>query len=186
MNSKLKKYIPNEFKESIYEVDFLVLYEKGYRLILIDVDNTLVNYNVKLPTDENITLVKKLQEIGFEVMLISNNNYKRVSEFAKPLGDISFVEKAKKPLKWGYKKVLKLASKKYMPNEVISVGDQIMTDVMGSNRMGFYSVLVRPIEQNTDVLSTRINRFFERNRLRKIKNKFPKIYEQTLKDYEKM
>ena len=52
--------------------------------------------------------------------------------------------------------------------------------------MGFYNILVRPIEKKTDVITTKINRFFEKKKLRKIKNKYPKLYEERLKDYESM
>lgn len=186
MSKKLKQYLPNEYKESVYEIDFLTLYEQGFRLVFLDIDNTLANYKTKLPTKENIELVSKIQEIGFEVILISNNYYKRVSKFSEPFGDVPFVHWALKPFKRGYKKGLKLASKAYTKEEIITVGDQLFTDVKGSNKMGFYSILVKPIEKKTDVFTTKINRFFERRKLRKIKKKFPKEYEERLKQYESL
>lgn len=186
MKNRLKKYIPNEFKESIYEIDFLALYERGIRLLLIDIDNTLANYKVALPSEENIELVEKLKEMGFEVILISNNNFKRVSTFAKPFQDVEFVHYTLKPLKCGYRKALRKASRNYQKEEVAAVGDQLMTDVKGTNKMGFYNILVRPIEKKTDVITTKINRFFEKKKLRKIKKKYPKLYEERLKDYESM
>lgn len=186
MSNRLKKYIPNEFKQSIYEIDFLSLYDKGYRLLLIDIDNTLASYKTVLPTKDNLKLIKSLQEMGFEVILISNNNYKRVSVFTENINDVRFVHFALKPFKRGYKKALKIAKRKYEKHEIISIGDQLMTDVKGTNKMGFYSILVRPIERRTDVLTTKINRFFENRKLKKIKKKYPELYEEVLKDYESM
>lgn len=186
MSNKLKKYIPNEFKESIYEVDFFALYEKGYRLLLIDIDNTLASYKTILPTKENLKLIEDLQQMGFEVILISNNKFKRVSTFAAPFKDLEFVSFAMKPLKKGYKKALRKAKMPYQDFEVASIGDQLMTDVKGTKKMGFYSILVSPIEKKTDVLSTRINRYFENKKLKKIKKKYPEIYKEVLKDYASM
>lgn len=186
MSNKLRNYIPNEFEESIYEIDFLNLYEKGIRLLLIDIDNTLASYTTPLPTTENQELIEKLREIGFEVILISNNNKKRVSKFARGFKDIEYVHFALKPLKRGYKKALKKASKPYEKEEVASIGDQLMTDIKGTNKMGFYSILVRAIEIKTDVITTKINRFFERRKLKRIKKKYKDLYEEVLKDYESM
>lgn len=186
MNKRLKRYIPNEFKESIFKIDFLTLYEQGFRLLFIDIDNTLVSYTEKIPTKEVHELIENLKEMGFEIILISNNYHKRVSKFAAPLIDIPFVHYALKPFKRGFKKGLKMASQKYEPSEVIAIGDQLMTDIKGANKLGFYSVLVKAIEQKTDVLSTRINRFFERRILKKLKRKYKEEYERTLKQYENM
>lgn len=186
MKNRLRNYIPNKYKESIYKIDFLRLYEKGIRLLLIDIDNTLASYKTILPTEENLNLVKDLQEIGFEVILISNNNYKRVSTFTKPFDDVLFVHWALKPLKRGYKKALRKASKDYKKEQVATIGDQLMTDVKGTKKMGFYSILVKPLERKTDVFTTKINRYFENKKIEKIKKKYKKEYEELLKDYASM
>lgn len=54
--------------------------------------------------------------------------------------------------------------------EILVVGDQVMTDVLGGNMAGFYTVLVIPVVQ-TDGKITKINRFMERIILKRIKNK---------------
>lgn len=185
MSKKLKRFIPNEYKESVYEIDFFALYEQGFRLAFIDIDNTLANYKTELPTKENLELVDEIQQIGFEVILISNNYYKRVSKFSEPFG-VLFVHWALKPLKRGYKKGLKKASRDYKKEEVLTVGDQLATDIKGSNKMGFYSILVKPIEKKTDVFTTKINRCREQRILKKIKKKYPKKYKDRLEKYESL
>lgn len=185
MSKKLKRFIPNKYKESVYEIDFFALYEQGFRLAFIDIDNTLANYKTELPTKENLELVDEIQKIGFEVILISNNYFKRVSKFSEPFG-VPFVHWALKPLKRGYKKGLKKASREYKKEEVITVGDQLITDVKGSSKMGFYSILVKPIEKKTDVFTTKINRLREQRILKKIKKKYPKKYKDRLEKYESL
>ncbi len=98
---------------------------------------------------------------------MSNNNKKRVSSFSKPSG-ITFIHSAKKPLGRAFRK-----AKKDMglhTNEVVVIGDQVLTDVFGGNRSGFYTVLVVPIAK-TDGMLTKINRNIERRVLKRLKDK---------------
>lgn len=46
------------------------------------------------------------------------------------------------------------------PHETLMIGDQVMTDVLGSRRVGVDSALVRPIKDK-DALATKLNRFIE-------------------------
>lgn len=52
------------------------------------------------------------------------------------------------------------------------VGDQLLTDILGANRAGLRTILVRPIVQS-DAWNTSINRFFERFIMRHLLNKNP-------------
>ena len=38
-----RKFYPNEYVNSTYEIDFNKLYESGIRGLIFDIDNTLVN-----------------------------------------------------------------------------------------------------------------------------------------------
>ena len=79
---------------------------------------------------------------------------------------------AKKPCKGGLKRAKEMLKLK---NEQIGVvGDQILTDVVGANRMKMFSILVKPINEK-DILITKIKRPFEnkiiKNYLNKVQNK---------------
>ena len=101
---RVSKYIPNFVYKSVLDIDFLSLYhDKNIRFIFLDIDNTLAPYDVDIPTKETHKLVKELLEIGFELILISNNNKKRVLKFSEPLG-LNAIYFALKPLKRGFKK----------------------------------------------------------------------------------
>ncbi|NMA05857.1 MAG: YqeG family HAD IIIA-type phosphatase [Acholeplasmataceae bacterium] len=178
---RVSKYIPNFVYKSVLDIDFLSLYhDKNIRFIFLDIDNTLAPYDVDIPTKETHKLVKELLEIGFELILISNNNKKRVLKFSEPLG-LNAIYFALKPLKRGFKKGLKMASKPYKPSEVLVVGDQLMTDISGANNMGFMTILVKPIKRKSDILSTRINRLRERCVLKKLKKHYYEKYEEIRK-----
>ena len=47
---RTKKFIPNEFHDSFFDIDFKKLYDDGLRLILSDLDNTLISYDDIKPT----------------------------------------------------------------------------------------------------------------------------------------
>ena len=60
----LETFYPDKYVDSAYELPFEELYEKGYRGIIFDVDNTLVPHGA--PADErSIELFERLRAIGF-------------------------------------------------------------------------------------------------------------------------
>lgn len=149
---------PTMYMESIYHADFNKIYQMGYRILLIDLDNTLVPHDVSDPTKESIDLITRLKEIGFEVVILSNNNEKRVSIFAKPL-NVDYMFSTRKPLKFKYLRLVK--EKGFNSKEILCIGDQIMTDVFGANRLGYANMLVEPLAKK-DILWTKPNRLMEK------------------------
>ena len=146
-------------------------------------DNTLISYKETDPLEAQYDWVKKMKEIGFEIIIVSNNSHKdRVSHFAKLL-DIDYLNFALKPTKIGMKKALKMANKKYEPEEVIALGDQLMTDILVANRMKFHSVLVKAVDRKSDILPTRINRKLEGHVLKVLKKKETESYNEKLLQY---
>ena len=177
------KFIPTIYKETVFDVDYIKLYESGIRLILTDLDNTLVSYKDDVVSEKLLEFINERKNEGFEVMIISNNSSeKRVKEFAEKL-DIKYISKAMKPLKGGFKKILKKASRKYNPDEIVAIGDQLMTDVFAANRMNYTSILVKAIDRKTETWTTRFNRALEKYVLKRIMKKHQKLYEEKLKFY---
>ena len=89
---------------------------------------------------------------------VSNSNKKeKVENVAKKL-DIPYIYFAKKPFKSGFKKAKKILNLESI--QIGVVGDQILTDVIGANRMGMFSILVKPIEEK-DIWITKIKRPLE-------------------------
>ena len=171
---KTKNFIPNEYHNSVYDIDFEKLYKEGYRLILSDLDNTLISYDQYEPSKENLELIKKVREIGFEIILVSNNIQSRLDKYTKDL-DIIGLANARKPLNIGTRKAINLANTKDK-DKIIFIGDQLMTDIWGAKRFGLYSVLVDPIKQKTEKWYTKLNRRTEYKMLDKINKKYPETY----------
>ncbi|MFS0672882.1 YqeG family HAD IIIA-type phosphatase [Ornithinibacillus sp. 179-J 7C1 HS] len=162
----LKRFLPNEHVKSIFDINPIVLKEKGIKGIITDLDNTLVAWDVKDASTEVIEWFKLMKDNGIKVTIISNNKEDRVKMFSEPLGT-PFVFSARKPLRRAFITAAKKMGLK--KEEIVVIGDQLLTDVLGGNSAGFYTILVVPIVQ-TDEKITQFNRSIER----KIMNYFRK------------
>ena len=133
------KLFPDVIYPSAYAIDYQALYEKGIRGVIYDIDNTLVGHGA--PADaRSVALFRKLDEIGLEYCLVSNNDAARVDLFNTDI-HAHCVYKAGKPLKKGY---LAAAQKMQIaPEQTAAIGDQIFTDVWGANRAGVYCIMTR-------------------------------------------
>lgn len=178
-----KNIIPDDYVSSIFDIDYNKLYSNGKRLILTDLDNTLISYKATEPTDELYKWKSELEGMGFEIIIVSNSRKKRVKHFANMLG-IKYVNLSTKPLKRGFKKALKIASTKYKKEEVVVLGDQLLTDVYGAKRMKLSMVLVKAIDNKTERLVTKHNRKNEDKMLKKVCKKNYGLYLVKLKKYE--
>ena len=107
----IKKFIPTIIKHTIYDIDFKDLYDKGKRYLLCDLDNTLIPYDMDLSDDRFKDLLKEIQNIGLDLIIVSNNHKKRVKRFGDDLNLMTF-SNSLKPLKFGLKKALKYIRKK--------------------------------------------------------------------------
>lgn len=169
------------YKEDVYEIDYNELKKKGVETLLFDLDNTILPYDIPV-LPEDVTLFVENLTKDFKVVIVSNSHFRRVSGAVKHLKDIPFVHFSKKPLKFGFKKALKKVDAK--ASTTVIIGDQIMTDIFGGSRMKLAErILVYPVKKRSDHFSTRINRFFERLVIKRLKKKNPKGYESVLKAY---
>lgn len=172
----LSKFIPYDCFDNIFSIDYNKLYEDGKRIILMDIDNTLIPYDKVLPTVEIIELFDKIQKIGLEIILISNNNRERVKTFADELS-IPYINNAMKPFSFAYRKIKKMI-KPHTKDEVIAIGDQLLTDILGANRHHIDAILVKPIQRKSEKWYTKFNRRIEERVMRKMKVKYPLSYQK--------
>ena len=143
----LQRFYPNEYLDSTYVIDFDKLYEKGYRGIIFDIDNTLVPHGA--PADERAKkLFAHLKELGYHCMLLSNNKEPRVKMFNDAV-NVSYIYKAGKPATKNYLKAMEELGT--TTENTLFVGDQIFTDVYGANRAGIRTILVKPIHPKEEI-----------------------------------
>ncbi len=143
----LKRFYPNRYMDSAYDIPYDSLYDKGYRGIIFDVDNTLVEHGV--PANERaVRLFEKLRGLGYNTCIISNNKEPRVQPFAN-LVKSQYISKAGKPSPKNYIKAMELMQTD--TTNTFFVGDQLFTDVWGANRAGVKTILVKPIDKHEEI-----------------------------------
>lgn len=162
-------FFPDEYTASTYEIDFAQLYSEGFRGIIFDIDNTLVPHGA--PADERaIALFEKLKQIGYQILLLSNNKEPRVKMFNDAV-HVQYIYKAGKPGKKGYVQAMQMLGT--TTDTTLFVGDQLFTDVWGAKRTGIRNILVQPIHPKEEiqiVLKRKLERivlYFYRKSLKK-------------------
>lgn len=157
--------------DAIYQITPEQLNQHGIKAVLTDLDNTLIAWNNPNGTDELRAWLQQMKKADIPVIVVSNNKSQRIEKAIQQFG-LEFEARALKPLTRGIRKAQKRIG--VSDNEIVMVGDQIMTDIRGANGADIRSILVRPIV-NTDGWNTRINRFFERKIMKYLEKKHPEM-----------
>jgi len=161
----LERLYPDKHVKKVEDISYEELKSKNIKAILLDIDNTIINYEREIK--ENVVeWIKKAKQYDIEICLLSNNTQKKVEEIANKL-NIKYIYNSGKPGKKGYLKAMKLLNVKN--TEIATVGDQIFTDVYGGNRLNMHTILVEPIEVK-DLLITKVKRPLEKLVLTKYMN----------------
>ncbi len=163
----LDKFIPDMYQKSIYTIDYKKLKIIGIKCIIFDVDNTILPAHTKKLSKKIRDLIERLKEMDFKVILLSNARKRRLKIF-KEILEVDCSAASMKPFSYKYKKILR--EYKFKENEVVCVGDQLLTDVLGGNIVGITTILVNPISAKDQFL-TRLCRFFEKIIMKKAAKK---------------
>ncbi|MCI8677490.1 MAG: YqeG family HAD IIIA-type phosphatase [Lawsonibacter sp.] len=135
--------IPRGLYSSVTDISPRLLAAKGIRLVLADLDNTLVAYRVTEPPAELMAWKAALEAAGIRLFLLSNSRKPgRAQNFAEKLG-IPYQGHSGKPRRAGYLRAMERMGAR--PEETVMVGDQIFTDTLGANNAGVIPLLVQPI-----------------------------------------
>jgi HAD superfamily phosphatase (TIGR01668 family) len=148
---------PDLYYSSVRAIDLETLARAGVRVLLLDLDNTVLPRDSNVVPDEMRAWAAGLRERGFSVCLVSNNWHERVRDIAAELG-FDLVDHAIKPLPFAFLRALRL--EKATPKEAAVIGDQLFTDILGGNMLGMRTVLVAPLSQ-TDLPHTLLLRRLE-------------------------
>lgn len=168
---KLDDFKPTWMIERIYQLTPEQLIKHNIKGVITDLDNTLIAWNNPDGTPELRAWLTTMKEAGIPVVILSNNHHSRVKRVADQLG-IQFTSDAKKPSRRGYRRAIEKLG--VAEDEVVIVGDQLLTDVWGGNRLGIRSILVMPIVQS-DAVWTLMNRKIERSIFKRIAKANPEL-----------
>ena len=157
------KFKPKMYYKSIFNINYDLLKSKNIKVLIFDLDNTIINADSSVPTSEVVELFKKLNR-DFKVFIASNNKKSRVRRIGEYLGVHGFYSVIKPT-----KKIRKLLLHKYdtKMEEVAMIGDQLVTDILMGNRLNMLTILVDPMGKK-DLKVTYLNRLIEKRIMKKI------------------
>jgi len=153
----IDNFIPDIYQKSIYNINYKRLKKNGIKCFVFDLDNTIASIKMREPSKKSKDLFLELKDLGFKVIIVSNATKHRVEPFKEGLG-VDAACRSCKPCKGKFLKILKLYHLDI--SEVAIIGDQLLTDVYGGNKVGIKTILVNPISTN-DFKITKLNRMIE-------------------------
>lgn len=163
----LELFCPDLYISSLSAVDLKKLYHDGIRGLIVDLDNTLVAWEKEFPAPEAVEWLDAVEKQRLETCILSNSPGRRVSRLSEELG-VPAVSKAIKPRKRAFREAICILD--LPPNQCAVIGDQLLTDILGGNRMGLYTILVVPVSEK-EFFTTRIVRRLERFILTRLKRR---------------
>ncbi|MHB1418961.1 MAG: YqeG family HAD IIIA-type phosphatase [Bacillota bacterium] len=158
----LSLLMPDLYVKSLLDIPMEMFAEKGIRGLIIDLDNTIMEWNRDQLRQEVVNWFGSLEGYQLKSCLVSNNSKDRVSRIAGTL-NIPSLPKAGKPRRRAFNQAMQVLGTKVQETAVI--GDQVFTDVLGGNRLGLLTVLVVPVSKH-EFIGTRLVRQVERLVLR--------------------
>jgi uncharacterized protein len=147
-----KMLVPNDILETILEIDLDYLQEKGYKTLVLDIDNTIVPRSEKLMSLNMLSWVERVKSSGFELYFLSNNSsWKRIEKICKQ-ADVKGFYFSCKPLAYSAKDMAMRYG--FDIKKAVIVGDQVLTDVFVANWVGAFSILVDPLDKKLSFIKT--------------------------------
>lgn len=139
--------IPDKIVNSIYDLDLDELYEKGIRLILADLDNTLARYKEAEPSEAVREWARNVEAHGITLFVLSNGRKPaRSKRFCE--GFVPYISHASKPQPHNF--YVAMERNDCTPEQTMIIGDQIFTDIWGGHNAHLRgAVYVRAIALDT-------------------------------------
>lgn len=152
----LNRFLPDSYQKDIFVINYKKLKKDGIKCLLYDLDNTISPAKEVVFYEHTKKLFDDLKK-DFKIILFSNNFPKRIKKFASYY-DVDCACISLKPFSYKYHYILKKYG--YKPNEVVAIGDQLLTDIQGGKKMHMKTILVNPISDE-DERETFLNRKIE-------------------------
>jgi HAD superfamily phosphatase (TIGR01668 family) len=139
-------FCPHRMVESVAQVQPAELTAQGIRGVILDLDNTLVLWHQEEMTAEITAWLEELKAAGLKLCILSNSVLgSRSQRIAERIG-CAFVRQAAKPSRQGFRKAMQAMETD--PAVTAIVGDQMFTDILGGNRSGIYTIMVKPMHKH--------------------------------------
>jgi HAD superfamily phosphatase (TIGR01668 family) len=148
-----EQWLPNVAVNRFENIDFHKILSGQRRYLCLDLDNTLLPQTGFVVSGEVSEKLAEIREAGLveDICLISNvilpgRRVKRLYRLAQELGIRHVVPGYfwnRKPKAAPFLAALDLLGAK--PEQVVMVGDQIFSDIVGANRLGIFTIWLEPM-----------------------------------------
>jgi HAD superfamily hydrolase len=142
----MKIYRPDIYQKDVFSINYKNLKNKKIKVLIYDIDDTLIPSNEIKLKKETINLITKLKK-DFKIILLTNSPSFRSNKIKKQL-DVDCYSLSMKPLKYNLNKIMKNYDKK----DVVLIGDRLLTDIKLANNYNIMSILVDPITNHNFIL----------------------------------
>ena len=155
---------PDYNLKNIYEIDLQELKNRGVKMIMFDLDSTLMVSKSGEYLPETVDWLNKVKQ-DFSIVVLSNNNSKDYLDKVRAISDFDVLGSSAKPdisVAMTY-----INDKKITPADCAIVGDRPLTDILCGKRLGCTTILVGSINAKNEGIPTRFVRWLERLTIKK-------------------
>ncbi len=150
-------FFPDLIVSSPLAIDYGQLASSGFRVALVDIDNTLACHGSHVCDPEAAAIIKKIKDAGLVPVIVSNARTERASAYADSL-QLEFIARAKKPSAGAICR--ELENRGCLPEHAVMIGDQLLTDVWSARRAGI-PVILTDKRSNREIFTVRLKRPIE-------------------------
>ena len=151
------QFFPDRIVTSPATIDFANLANQGFRIVLLDIDNTLVCHGSRECDDFAVEIITRIRDTGMHPVIVSNAREDRARSFAASL-DVEFIANARKP---GIGAIQgDLTERQCAPHHAIMIGDQLLTDVWSAKKAGI-PIIFTEKRSHKEIITERLKRIIE-------------------------
>ncbi len=154
---------PDYNLKCVYDINFDDLENQGIKVIMFDLDSTIMISKSGCYRPETEEWLKEVNE-KFTVAVISNNKSEEYIEKVQKISNFTVIGHASKPNPKKMKQYLD--SLGVTPQEAVMVGDRPLTDIVAGKLLGCKTILVDSINAENENIPTRLVRWLERRVIR--------------------
>lgn len=138
-------FLPDQWVDSYEQLDLPALHQRGVRVLLCDVDNTLSRLQEQECSLEADAFLRRVKAAGIQPVLVTNNTKKHLDAvFGGHSAGKSYTFCCK-PLPFSIWRVLKDCQASV--GQAAILGDQLCTDMAAGNLAGIQTILTRPLQK---------------------------------------
>lgn len=134
------------------------LHSRGINGLLLDIDNTITRWERQVVPPEELQWLGEIQTAGLTCRLLSNGLARKKALVSKQTGIPHVSGFYIKPMRRSFRQGLKDLD---LPaNQVLMVGDSVVTDIVAANLAGLWTALVEPLSP-VDFMGSKLYRMLE-------------------------